>query len=127
MARTPRRWPRSTRRSTTSACRRSGGHIATTVGRILFNDKIERALEETLGDEFDRSRYSFINTTLRKRDVTAFLDQLVQEFGAPAISQVLDAFKDLGFKYATQAGITVSKNDVIVPPTKDDILAGFEK
>jgi DNA-directed RNA polymerase subunit beta' len=36
--------------------------------------------------------------------VTAFLDQLVQEFGAPAISQVLDAFKDLGFKYATQAG-----------------------
>ena len=93
-----------------------GGHIATTVGRIIFNDKIERALEETLGDEFERSRYSFINTTLRKRDVTAFLDQLVQDFGAPAISQVLDAFKDLGFKYATQAGITVSKNDVVVPP-----------
>ena len=48
--------------------------------------------------------------------MTAFLDQLVQEFGAPAISQVLDAFKDLGFKYATQAGMTVSKNDVVVPP-----------
>jgi DNA-directed RNA polymerase subunit beta' len=104
-----------------------GGHIATTVGRIIFNDKIERALEETLGDEFDRSRYSFINGTLRKRDVTAFLDQLVQEFGAPAISQVLDAFKDLGFKYATQAGITVSKNDVVVPPSKDEIIEGFEK
>ena len=103
-----------------------GGHIATTVGRIIFNDKIERALEETLGEEFERSRYSFINTTLRKRDVTAFLDQLVQEFGAPAISQVLDAFKDLGFKYATQAGITVSKNDVVVPPDKEEIIAGFE-
>ena len=96
-----------------------GGHIATTVGRIIFNDKIERALEETLGDEFDRSRYSFINATLKKRDVTAFLDELVQEFGAPAISQVLDAFKDLGFKYATQAGLTVSKNDVVVPPSKE--------
>ncbi len=103
-----------------------GGHIVTTVGRIIFNDKIERALEETLGDEFDRSRYSFINTTLRKRDVTAFLDQLVQDFGAPAISQVLDAFKDLGFKYATQAGITVSKNDVVVPPDKQEIIAGYE-
>ena len=103
-----------------------GGHIATTVGRIIFNDKIERALEETLGEEFERSRYSFINTTLRKRDVTAFLDQLVQDFGAPAISQVLDAFKDLGFKYATQAGITVSKNDVVVPPSKDALIAGFE-
>ena len=43
-----------------------GGHIATTVGRIIFNDKIERALEETLGEEFDRSRYSFINTTLQE-------------------------------------------------------------
>ena len=35
-----------------------------------------------------------------------------------AISQVLDAFKDLGFRFATQAGITISKNDVVVPPTK---------
>src|ERR687895_240797 len=104
-----------------------GGHIATTVGRIIFNDKIERALEETLGDEFDRSRYSFINATLKKRDVTAFLDELVQEFGAPAISQVLDAFKDLGFKYATQAGLTVSKNDVVVPPEKQKLIEGFEK
>ncbi|MBA3429311.1 MAG: DNA-directed RNA polymerase subunit beta', partial [Actinobacteria bacterium] len=104
-----------------------GGHIATTVGRIIFNDKIERALAETIGEEFDLARYSFINMTLKKRDVTAFLDQLVQEFGAPAISQVLDAFKDLGFKYATQAGITVSKNDVVVPPTKDAIIAGYEK
>jgi DNA-directed RNA polymerase subunit beta' len=104
-----------------------GGHIATTVGRIIFNDKIERALEETIGEEFDQSRYSFINKTLKKRDVTAFLDELVQEFGAPAISQVLDAFKDLGFRYATQAGLTVSKNDVVVPPTKQKLIAQFEK
>ena len=59
--------------------------------------------------------------------MTTFVDQLVQEFGAAAISQVLDAFKDLGFRYATQAGITVSKNDVIVPPTKEAILAKYEK
>src|SRR5215216_2460244 len=104
-----------------------GGHRITTVGRILFNDKIERALADTLGDEFDQSRYQFINKTLRKRDVTAFLDELVQEFGAPAISQVLDAFKDLGFKYATQAGLTVSKNDVVVPPSKQKLIAQFEK
>ena len=104
-----------------------GGHIATTIGRIIFNDTIERALEETMGEDFDRSRYSFINKPLRKRDVTAFVDELVQQFGAPAISQVLDAFKDLGFKYATQAGITVSKNDVVVPPAKEKILKKYEE
>jgi DNA-directed RNA polymerase subunit beta' len=103
-----------------------GGHVATTVGRIIFNDKIERALEETLGEEFDRSQYTFINKSLRKRDTTQFVDQLVQTFGASAISQVLDAFKDLGFRFATQAGITISKNDVVVPPKKPEILAKYE-
>jgi DNA-directed RNA polymerase subunit beta' len=104
-----------------------GGHIATTVGRIIFNDKIERALEETMGEDFDRSQYTFINKSLRKRDTTAFVDTLVQSFGASAISQVLDAFKDLGFRFATQAGITISKNDVVVPPTKPEILAKYEE
>ena len=104
-----------------------GGHIATTVGRIIFNDKIERALEETMGEEFDRSAYTFINKSLRKRDTTQFVDTLVQSFGASAISQVLDAFKDLGFRYATQAGITISKNDVVVPPSKPAILAKYEE
>src|SRR3954451_8395026 len=103
-----------------------GGHIATTVGRIIFNDKIERALEETMGEEFDRSQYSYINKSLRKRDTTQFVDQLVQTFGASAISQVLDAFKDLGFRFATQAGITISKNDVVVPPSKQEILKKYE-
>ena len=95
-----------------------GGHVATTVGRIIFNDRIERALEETLGEEFDRAQYEFVNKALKKRDTTQFVDQLVQTFGASAIAQVLDAFKDLGFRFATQAGITISKNDVVVPPTQ---------
>ena len=103
-----------------------GGHVATTVGRIIFNDRIERALAETLGEDFDRSQYTFINTSMRKRDTTQFIDTLVQAFGASAISQVLDAFKDLGFRFATQAGITISKNDVVVPPTKGAILDKYE-
>ncbi|MBE2318004.1 DNA-directed RNA polymerase subunit beta' [Solirubrobacter sp. CPCC 204708] len=102
-------------------------HTLTTVGRIIFNDKIERALEETMGEDFDRSQYIFINKSLRKRDTTQFVDDLVQAFGAGAIAQVLDAFKDLGFRFATQAGITISKNDVVVPPSKQDILAKYEQ
>jgi DNA-directed RNA polymerase subunit beta' len=105
---------------------REGGHVLTTVGRIIFNDRIERALEEALGEEFDRATYRFINKTLKKRDVTGFVDELIQTYGAPAIALVLDAFKDLGFHYATQAGVTISKNDVLVPPTKEKILAKYE-
>ena len=39
---------------------------------------------------------------------------------------MLDAFKDLGFRFATRAGITVSKNDVVIPPNKGEILARFD-
>src|SRR5712671_1279815 len=103
-----------------------GGHVLTTVGRIIYNDRIKRALGEALGDEFDVAEYEFVNGSMRKRDSVALVDQLVQTYGAGTIAQVLDAFKDLGFKYATQAGITISKNDVVVPPSKGEILAGYE-
>jgi DNA-directed RNA polymerase subunit beta' len=105
---------------------REGGHILTTVGRIIYNDKIERAIQETLGEAFDPSSYEFVNRSMKKRDTTQFVDDLVQAYGAPTISQVLDAFKDLGFHYATQAGITISKNDVVVPPSKEEIIARYE-
>jgi DNA-directed RNA polymerase subunit beta' len=104
-----------------------GGHVLTTVGRIIFNDRIERALEDALEEDFDRSQYRFINKPLKKRDVTSFVDELIQAFGASAIALVLDAFKDLGFHYATQAGVTISKNDVLVPPNKEEILGKYEE
>jgi DNA-directed RNA polymerase subunit beta' len=79
-----------------------------------------------LGDEFDPSKYTFVNQSMKKRDTTRLIDLLVQNYGATTISLVLDAFKDLGFKYATQAGITISKNDVVVPPEKQEILDKFD-
>jgi len=106
---------------------RDFGHVLTTIGRIIYNDRIERALAEALGDEFDPSKYSFVNQSMKKRDTTRLIDLLVQNYGATTISLVLDAFKDLGFKYATQAGITISKNDVVVPPEKQSILDKFDK
>ncbi|HXA54033.1 MAG TPA: DNA-directed RNA polymerase subunit beta', partial [Solirubrobacteraceae bacterium] len=106
---------------------REGGHLLTTVGRIVYNDRIERALAEALGDEFDASKYTFVNQSMKKRDTTRLVDALVQSYGATAISLVLDAFKDLGFKYSTQAGITISKNDVVIPPEKEEILGRYEK
>ena len=65
---------------------REGGHILTTVGRIIYNDKIERALEEALGEDFDPSTYRFVNKSMKKRDTTQFVDQLVQTYGASGIS-----------------------------------------
>jgi len=102
-------------------------HFLTTVGRIIFNDKVERALAEALEEEYDPEKYEFVNRALKKRDVNDTVSDLVETYGAPAISMVLDAFKDLGFHYATQAGITISKNNVVSPPTKEEILERYER
>ncbi|HEY6782054.1 MAG TPA: DNA-directed RNA polymerase subunit beta', partial [Candidatus Dormibacteraeota bacterium] len=105
---------------------RAEGHILTTVGRVIYNEKIERALAEALGSEFDPSGYEFMNRSMRKKDTTQLVDDLVQRYGAPSISMVLDAFKDVGFQYATRAGVTISKNDVQTPPSKAEILSRYE-
>src|SRR6187549_1917288 len=108
--------------------RRAGQeHFLTTVGRIIFNEKIERALADALGEDFDPDGFQFANHALKKRDVNEMVSDLVEAYGAPAVSRVLDAFKELGFHYATQAGITVSKNNVISPPDKAEILDRYEK
>jgi DNA-directed RNA polymerase subunit beta' len=103
------------------------GHVLTTVGRIIYNDRIERAVEEAMGEDFDPSKYEFVNRSMKKKDTTKLVDDLVQSYGAASISQVLDAFKEIGFHYATQAGVTVSKNDVQTPPDKQEILARYDE
>jgi DNA-directed RNA polymerase subunit beta' len=105
---------------------REGGHVLTTVGRIIYNDRIERALKDALGAPFEESSYEFVNQAMKKKDTVKLVDQLVQLYGASAVSLVLDAFKDLGFRYATLAGITISKNDVVIPPQKQEILGRYE-
>ncbi len=104
----------------------SGGHLLTTVGRIIYNDRIERSLADALGETFNPEDYEFINQSIRKRDTVVIIDSLVQTYGASAVSMVLDAFKDLGFRYATLAGITISKNDVVIPENKQEILSVYE-
>ena len=61
------------------------------------------------------------------RSTSRFITELVDRYGAHAIAGVLDKIKSLGFHYATQAGVTISKNDIVIPPDKEEILAEYEK
>jgi len=68
----------------------------------------------------------FVNQPLKKRDMNQTIQALVDLHGPHAVALVLDAFKDLGFHFASQAGITISKNDVVIPPEKESILDRYE-
>jgi DNA-directed RNA polymerase subunit beta' len=104
-----------------------GDWIVTTVGRAVFNDEVSRALRKAAGGNFDSGSYDYQNRPLTKRELTEFVSDLVDRYGATAISEVLDTIKELGFTYATRAGVTVSKNDIVTPPNKEKILAKYEE
>jgi DNA-directed RNA polymerase subunit beta' len=59
--------------------------------------------------------------------MSAFVGELVEYFGATAVASILDVLKSLGFRYASLAGVTISKNDIVVPPDKEEILNKYEE
>ena len=99
----------------------------TTPGRVLFNSAVYRQLVELIGtgDELEQG-FEFANHTLTKPDTDRYVLALSDRYGAHTLAPVLDTIKALGFHYSTQAGVTISKNDIVIPPDKEKILAGYE-
>ncbi|MCH8896719.1 MAG: DNA-directed RNA polymerase subunit beta' [Chloroflexi bacterium] len=93
----------------------------TTLGRLIFNE----ILPESVG---------FKNILMDRtaiKDLTAELYRLLTNEGT---AEVLDAIKELGFKYATISGITIAINDIQVSPKKaailkeaEDLVTGYEE
>ena len=68
-----------------------------------------------------------MNHTLTKADTDRYVLSLSDRYGAHTLAPVLDTIKTLGFQYATKAGVTISKNDIVIPPDKEKILGEYEK
>src|SRR5207244_3767983 len=85
----------------------NGDLLLTTAGRVIFNSEVERALVDAVEDyDPEDPLHDYINRTLPKRELDAFIIELVDEYGAHSIASLLDMIKTLGFSYATQAGVT---------------------
>src|SRR4029077_101709 len=54
----------------------------TTGGRVIFNNAVEEALYEAMGDEFDAANHEWINTTMRKSEISDYVSRLVEVYGA---------------------------------------------
>src|SRR5689334_18902746 len=98
----------------------------TTPGRVLINSAVYRALDELLPPD-QELEFDFMNQTLTKADTDRYVLALSDRYGAHTLAPVLDTIKTLGFRYGTKAGITISKNDIVIPPDKEQILGEFEK
>src|SRR5262245_48878224 len=102
----------------------SDERLVTTPGRVIFNVEVERALDEATGGDFED--HDYLNKTLTKRELDTFIGELVEHYGPNTIAAALDVIKPVTFRFATRAGITISKNDIVPPGDKEEILAGFE-
>ena len=92
----------------------NGQIVRTTAGRVLFNE----VLPEGLG---------FENVNQDKKSLERLVGRCYRLFGTERTAQVLDELKNLGFEYATRAGITVSIDDIRIPEEKQDLIAKAQK
>jgi DNA-directed RNA polymerase subunit beta' len=88
--------------------------VETTLGRLLFNEAFP-------------ADFPFENRVVRKRDITEIVSRLVETYDRAEVAESLDRLKDLGFHYATRAGLTISIADVKTPRKKAELLDKFEK
>ncbi|MGI9023310.1 MAG: DNA-directed RNA polymerase subunit beta', partial [Acidimicrobiales bacterium] len=93
-------------------------HRITTPGRLLF--------EAALPPDF-AERFGYIDKAVKKRHITDIVEKLVDEYTKATVAKSLDAIKDIGFRFASQSGLTISMDDVKNQPEKAVILDRYEK
>lgn len=91
--------------------RLDGERVETTVGRIL--------LAEIAPPEIP---FSDINRVMKKKELGALIDAAFLKAGNKATVIFADRLKDLGFEYATRAGISIGIKDMVIPKEKGHLL-----
>ena len=69
----------------------------------------------------------FINKQMDKKALNQFLSQMYLEFGGATTAELANSLKNLGYKYATKSGTTISIADLQVPAVKKELLQEAEK
>src|SRR5262249_37560248 len=93
-----------------SAIENRNTKIATTVGRVLFNDILPE-------------RMPFYNLTMTASTLPRVVSDCHARLGKLATVELLDRLKTLGFHHATKAGISFSVEDLHAPLHKEKVLA----
>ena len=69
----------------------------------------------------------FLNGTLKKKGLQSLVNYSHIRLGHEMTVKMLDDLKNLGFLYATKAGISIGIDDLVTPPSKPEIVGKAEK
>jgi DNA-directed RNA polymerase subunit beta' len=84
--------------------------LATTAGRCIFNDAMPKEIP-------------FVNGVLKKKGLQNLVHWSILNVGNDPTVKLLDKMKNLGFEYATRAGISIGLQDMVIPDEKEAIIA----
>ena len=102
-------------------------NVLTTVGLIIFNNPVPQDLGFVDRSDPEHEFDPEIKFVVTKKTLGKIIDRSIRVHGITRTSEVLDAIKAQGYKYSTQAAITISVSDMIVPPEKQSIIAESEQ
>ncbi|GIK22392.1 MAG: DNA-directed RNA polymerase subunit beta' [Ignavibacteriota bacterium] len=83
--------------------------IETTTGRVIFNQIVPKEM-------------GYINQVLIKKAFGGIIGKMFMKLGNKVTAKFLDDLKDLGFRYATAGGLSVSFSDMIIPEEKESLI-----
>lgn len=91
--------------------RMEGTIVETTIGRVLLYSTLPVG-----------SKIEWVNKVMANKDLSRLVYVVFKNFGNEATGNSLDKIKDLGFEYATKAGISLSMEDIVIPDEKPALL-----
>ena len=90
------------------------GLLTTTAGRLLFNDALP-------------AEVPYINFQLGDKELRALIEKVYKTRAPTSRVSMLDAIKDMGFRYATFFGATIGMDDIVVPEEKQGMIEEANK
>ncbi len=91
-----------------------GKLIETTTGRVIFNQIVPKEM-------------GYYNQLLIKKTFGGFIGKMFMKLGNKVTAKFLDDLKDLGFRYSTAGGLSVSYADMIIPEEKVGLITKANK
>ena len=99
------------------------GFTETTVGLLIFNENIPQDLGFIDRSKAENALKFEVEFHVGKKQIKQILEKVINTHGATTTAEVLDNVKAMGYKYSTQAAMTVSISDMTVPPQKPQMIA----
>jgi DNA-directed RNA polymerase subunit beta' len=96
---------------------RIGGELKeTTVGRIVLFEVIPEPIP-----------FDAINKVMNKKELANLINDCYRSCGDKTTILLADRLKDVGFRYATRAGVSIAIHNMVIPENKKEIVAKADK